>query len=678
MSRREWLARWAGLVWQPLTVTLLTFLNGVVTVGQRGLAPKLEPGFVLMAGVVVVVTGVLARVSLPLPPTLVRGVIFTVALIPATMVMLQVVVPRGLYEWGLGRAFALAVGLSLIAATFDAIIGSALRNWREASRVRADLEQSLAQESRLNLLLVEAERDRFANYAHVLQVEVSDGLDEVAERAPRLSDVELADAINGFVSRVMRPLAHLLHPVTVRAGLIPALRALGPRFDVRADAQVEADDARGILLDEHVRHQTYRWLRHVQPANSVTTITFACEADVLTVVTRGMGSSRPLDAIQRVAGLRLVGADTLIAPLAGAASPDVTEPTDSVPVQRRRPLRMPSLAAAPVISLPLVLLMGLVSLAVQTYLAPPQLGPADFLANVVSFASALVVALVLRAAPVPTSPRAASLWVLGCWLAIGLAAALSAALVVLVLSPTAVDFSIVASILVRGILRYVLAGVIFQAARGYAAQAEADGERVRDSIAARRRERERVLGLTDRLDRLISESLHRSVQGRLAAASLLAAMGRRDEAMRELEGIRTTTLPVLIEQLSSADLNSALAEDSATTRSGILDDRVDWDALERWQPQVGSDLRKVVGECVVNAQRHGGAGRVVASVTHDGHQVVLRCVDDGVWAQAQVAPGLGSQIFDEVAARHGGSWSLERTSDGTVFTMRLVAPVPVG
>ena len=678
MTARAWLARWVSLAWPALTLTALSFVGGVLTVSQLAPAQRLIPGFALMAYVVIAITGVLAGVSLRWPSGLVRGVILSLALILGTTCMLTQVLPDGLSAWGPWRILSFGIGLALIAVILDAILGAALRNWRQASAVRADLEQSLAQESHLNLLLLEAERDRFANYAQVLQVEVSDGLDRVAAQAPSLSDLQLADEINGFVARVMRPLAHLLHPVTVRAGLIPALRALGPRFDVRVDDEVEADDVQGVLLDEHVRHQVYRWLRHVRPLDSVTIVTFARAGDDLVVIASGMGSSRPLDAIQRVAGLRVVGASTLKAPLAGSVIADVVWSVEGVIPAVRRPLRMPSLSTPPVLSMPLLLLVGLASLAVQTYLTPGRLTTPDVVANVISFAAAIVVALVLRAAPLPTSERRATLWVASCWLTIGVASGLSAALAIMVLWPEPVTTGTVVAILVRGTLRYSLAGIGLQIARGYAAQAEADGERLRASIVARRRERERVLELTDQLDRFISESLHRSVQGRLSAASLLARLGRRDEAISELEGVRSTILPALIDRLSTADLSSALTDDSTTSRGGILDDRVDWSALEQWRPQLASDLRKVVGECVVNAQRHGRAGRLVASVTRDGDQVTLTCVDDGVGASKLAVPGLGSQIFDEVADRHGGSWSLERTSDGMAFCMRVHTSVRVG
>ncbi|MSW42735.1 MAG: hypothetical protein F2842_11035, partial [Actinobacteria bacterium] len=281
MTARAWLARWVSLAWPALTLTALSFVGGVLTVSQLAPAQRLIPGFALMAYVVIAITGVLAGVSLRWPSGLVRGVILSLALILGTTCMLTQVLPDGLSAWGPWRILSFGIGLALIAVILDAILGAALRNWRQASAVRADLEQSLAQESHLNLLLLEAERDRFANYAQVLQVEVSDGLDRVAAQAPSLSDLQLADEINGFVARVMRPLAHLLHPVTVRAGLIPALRALGPRFDVRVDDEVEADDVQGVLLDEHVRHQVYRWLRHVRPLDSVTIVTFARAGDDL-------------------------------------------------------------------------------------------------------------------------------------------------------------------------------------------------------------------------------------------------------------------------------------------------------------------------------------------------------------------------------------------------------------
>jgi hypothetical protein len=76
-------------------------------------------------------------------------------------------------------------------------------------------------------------------------------------------------------------------------------------------------------------------------------------------------------------------------------------------------------------------------------------------------------------------------------------------------------------------------------------------------------------------------------------------------------------------------------------------------------------------ECLVNAQRHGAATRMTVSVVTDDDRLTLMCLDNGREGSSSDQVGLGSDIFDEVALRHDGSWELSRQDGGAKFSMNV-------
>lgn len=666
-------ARWLENVWPGLAITLLACLVRLLTPGVSPDAGAVLVSFAYMALVVAAIASLGIWMAPQHQATMGR---LTVGLgtFVGSWAMLTSLSSRELIGADFSLWLLLSVGLTLAALAAHAIGNDTLRSWQHARLVNRQLQISLDQESGLNALLLSAQQDRFENYAQVLQVQVQEPLNRIHDQHTDLTDAELADALNAFLSNVMRPLAHLLHPVSVRAGLIPALLALGPTFIVRAEPDIVDEDARGVLLDEHVRHQAYRWLRHLEPAESHLEIEFARDGATLVIAPSAAASRRPLDTIQRVAGLHLGPEGELRAPMRGTPATiviDAEEQFTRVGQPSRR--RFPSISSSPVVSVGLTAIVALVTLPAQAYIVGFSIGVPQAIAVSLSALLPVLTAALLQLAPVPVAKVKAAWWTVACWCAIGLVSAGASIATLLLFSDVGFTAVTASSILLRSLMRYSVGGLTFQLARGYAAQAESDTNQLRVSLEAQHTERIRLLEEADFTDRMISESLHRSVQGRLSAVVLLLRLQRRAEAVTEFEGVRTITLPILLNRL----MHPGLSGDSLSARTparllGIeLDDHVDWSEVDRRWPTLSTDLKRVIDECLVNAQRHGAATHMTVSATFDSDYLTLVCVDDGTKAESSQRAGLGSHIFDEVSLRHDGTWELTRSASGAEFSLTV-------
>jgi signal transduction histidine kinase len=208
-------------------------------------------------------------------------------------------------------------------------------------------------------------------------------------------------------------------------------------------------------------------------------------------------------------------------------------------------------------------------------------------------------------------------------------------------------------------------------------------ERARDlqqSLSRLQESHRRTLAEADALDREISETLHRTVQGRLSAASLMIRLDRRAEAEAVIDGIVEETLPELMASLRRPMTLPTHAQPSPTPTgtSGPLEhyglavtDEVDWDAITYLSPVMAEALRRSLSENLANAARHGHASVACVTSTVSADSVIVSCRDDGTGPSQDATSGLGSRIHDEVAMTYSGSWSLDRDGDQTVFTMCL-------
>ncbi|MFM9136240.1 MAG: hypothetical protein ACKOT0_12555 [bacterium] len=123
---------------------------------------------------------------------------------------------------------------------------------------------------------------------------------------------------------------------------------------------------------------------------------------------------------------------------------------------------------------------------------------------------------------------------------------------------------------------------------------------------------------------------------------------------------------------------SALSEDlreatAARIAAGIV--RVDSSVLDL---PLGDDeraaARAAIVECALNAVLHGHATDVLVSARLEGDWCVIRVSDDGVGIAPHAKPGLGwTTTLDEGLATVGASWSISRSGDRTVATLRVPA-----
>jgi hypothetical protein len=186
--------------------------------------------------------------------------------------------------------------------------------------------------------------------------------------------------------------------------------------------------------------------------------------------------------------------------------------------------------------------------------------------------------------------------------------------------------------------------------------------------------RSALLAEADATERFVAESLHRTVQGRLAAIALLLRLDRRQEALVELADTCEVTIPLMEGELTalSPERRQAVPSVVPAWLGMTLIDRVDWVQVEELSPSLAYDLHRVVDECLVNAARHGSATSMEIHITQDVRRLTLHCQDNGSGGAISHRVGLGSQLFAETCDVYGGTWQLMPSVSGTEFTMTAV------
>ncbi|MFZ4486339.1 MAG: hypothetical protein ACOYO9_07095 [Candidatus Nanopelagicales bacterium] len=671
-----------------LVAAALQAVISIVTEGDGsdlGLA-RLAIAGLAAAGTAMVVLRLLSFAVEPPTSRLLAWLQYGVGLIPALWVMLIVAHP-GAPTPGSGAGATLTIIAVLGVVTGIVVVAAnAKSRWQEASRARVTLVRTLADTSQLNILLSAAERERFASYREVIRNQVSQPLIELHDRATHSADQALADDIDGFQAAVMRPLAHLLHPVSVRVGLIPAVASLGRSFSLSASPMIASLDAQGNLLDKNVRLQVFRWVRNLSPRGATVSLVLTIDADHLRIAASGVQQARELDPIQQVAGLAVrkatsEGALELLAPMIGTeVQVESNSAGRSEALPRLQGNRWLLLTRPPTMDVYLVLLAGLVTmpftLAILRSAQTAELVLTAFLSVVVP----VMLAIPLTRIKVATGTRTGAMTVLAMWLGLGIAAGLANALAVSIIAPDVLTPILATTRLVGGVVRYSLIGVLILIARGYTAQALTDAISLKVRLSAAEADRASVLASADETDRFLSETLHRTVQGRLSAISLLLRLGRRSEAMHEFGVLCSQTLPTLEERLlSDASRNRT---EVTSWRPGdvdfVVDDRIDWQQLDNRAPSIVPKFRLVIEECIINARRHGHGSEMTIHVVEGQHRLTLHCEDNGFGVDAQAPKGLGSRLFDEICADHLGEWSLQRSGERTMFVLSVQLAPPGG
>lgn len=211
--------------------------------------------------------------------------------------------------------------------------------------------------------------------------------------------------------------------------------------------------------------------------------------------------------------------------------------------------------------------------------------------------------------------------------------------------------------------------------------------RERTRTLAGERERSRVA-------RELHDSLAKTVEGLAMTASVLPGSCRRDpaaaaalagqladdarqaalEARALMAGLRVTADSTL----SLADAVRSRAEGFAR-RAGLAVDIQCVDGDEDLPTHTRHELLRILGEALLNAQRHGEAASVTVSLEQDGDDVILSVADDGCglaepvdFERLQAEGHFGLAGMHERALAVGGGLTVGATpSGGTIVTARL-------
>lgn len=554
--------------------------------------------------------------------------------------------------------------------------------WREAKFLRDELAQSVRQEEHLNELLSQAEDSRFTEYRTVIKKDVAEPLVRLLASMKDSGEGSnvLADRLDGFQNRVMRPLAHKLHPVTLRVGLIPAIQSLGAHYRIHADESLRERDSQATLLDSNVVPQIFRWIRHLKSYDGGISLTLTTDPGRLVIIARGVRVSRTLDPIQVVAGLRVVQISHdeihLHAPLLGVtAVPMQHVKTQKAPVAEQQSMRWRLWTQPPSISIKLILYIGVVSAPAFHLVrgdAMASEGPALTLLSVVLPA---LIAIPLTRVRIRQGTRQGAFRVVSMWLFLAIASAILSNAVIALMAPR-YQLPIGSGLRVFGaVMRYAVVGLSFTVTRGFLVQSGIDTAALNERKSATEDTRLEVLGNADATDRYLAEALHRTVQGRLAAISLLLRLDRREEAVVELQSLVSKTLPDIEIRLGQWTRNeiSELAITVIQVPGLDISNEADWSTLGASQAELGAQLRRVVNEMAVNAVRHGAATDMRVQLIKDGPIVTLLCTDNGQGPSETQGSGLGSALLNEICSNYGGSWSLYRENEST--TVRIVLTV---
>lgn len=551
-----------------------------------------------------------------------------------------------------------------------AVVVQQVRDGAATTRAVAVITQDrLLLARRTNEMIEAAELDMRAESLRMFATQVARPLRRIVLDGPGLSSSDLADRLDGFIDERLRPMAHVLHPVSVRLGLISAMRSLNPEVTVDATPAVARMDADGVLLDDEVRLQLYRWIRTGLPSRGASRAALVVRGRELQVSLHPGNAPAP-DAVQVAAGLRRLGPGVVSVPLRGQMAdvivPTATSSTTSVSPSRLRfrdlvTVRLPNRFL-------LVAMLSLASAPLQfvVYRWSPSAG--TLLASAACALAPIAMAALLDRLP-PARASIAGVWrVLGEWFAIAAAAGLGLAIVATAYGVLPVEPNELALILLRMSYRYAIPGLLVTLSHGLVVQSRRRLARAQEALQVEERRRMAILEESRRLDRDVAEALHRDVQGRLAAAVVMLRLGQRDEAWSQVIEMASVEIPWLLERIGDSPVGRVLVPDPPMGLAVIQLEDVPVD------PTAFSLLARAVGEIAINARRHGGAATLVLSVDADDEHCRIICEDDGSGIQEPVSAGLGSRLLDDTIAALGGSWRIE--SAGTGCRVVLDLPMP--
>lgn len=608
----------------------------------------------------------------------------------ALQVAVAVATPLWLYvailEWWGSEVFPSLTSLQTALGYLSMVIGivwvitGTFGAWRRASNARNQMADSVRVQEQFNELLARAEKERFTEYRTVIASRVVGSLDRVMQSWNDSTNGVLASQLENMTDKVMRPLAHQLHPVTLRVGLIPSIRSLGSSYRLDVKSNVTSLDESGQLFDPAVTPQVFRWVRNLIPEGTHVTITIECDGDDVVFSAIGVAIGRDLDPIQRVAGLRreqvAPGQCRLIAPRAGTTPAEII--LETAHPKKHSPISIGGWGMwtfPPAVSVPLVLYIGIISAPITSVVRRDQGGVEVLWITILGVVIPALFAWPLSRINVKQGTRQGALVVLALWLGLAVFSVTAINAVIAFFAPV---YSTVPGNILRlvgALSRYAIAGPSFAVTRGFILQTKQDEKVLQERKAETKRNRVDLLSMADDTDRFLAETLHRTVQGRIAAIALLLRLDRRSEAEQEMELLTQHTLPKLEAKLGEwVHVDLIRESDGSFVIPGLeIIDNSDWQTLIAQDPALAERLRSVVHESAVNARRHGHGSVMNVNLARSGSQLVLTCSDNGSGLNPDSIPGLGSALLDEVSSVYSGSWTLERESGQTVMRMEMPA-----
>ena len=567
-----------------------------------------------------------------------------------------------------------AVNIWLLAFILDQIA-----SYREqVLTTRAELLPALMTTREMNSLVQNATRIRDHHEVELVRNDVWSPLMQLTAAADRHSNEELATSIEEFIDDSLRPLAHNLHPVTLRRGIIPALQSLG--FAVSADAALHSLDTTGKLVDAAALREVFRWLQD-SSASGDRQVTIEIERRIDGVSFRIHGAQAGvLDALHQVAGLRSLDDTTVV----------VHESASTISTSKT-----PNLGAAPSSASfrrtliddwrwsvgsthpPLVLILALTAGAIPSiaFIASPRVVATSFVAPVGWIVVPLLLTLALRMLPSGGNGRLATLRFCCVWLGLGLASGLLVSTLDLAFVP-GTGTEIIWQETLRGLFRISILGGAVALTADLARNAQHLTAAVLRDLRITQQHRDSLLKQARIRSEFMAQLLHRTIQGRLAAIALLLHHGDRTRALQELDALTSQTLPHLLTKMTDE------AQPATSMRSGFdvplgVDVEITPEALHLAENSPLRDqIYEIVAEAAVNAHRHGKARSLRIELQDRDGSIELRMIDDGTGLDPALVPGLGSRLFDD-AVGPNGTWALLREHDSTVahFTLPKAAPV---
>ncbi|MEY3732660.1 MAG: hypothetical protein RL347_19 [Actinomycetota bacterium] len=541
-----------------------------------------------------------------------------------------------------------------------AMVVQQTRSGIAASReLQDDVRGKLELARQTNAMIESAERELRAESRRLLSIEVAQPLNGILWNGYSLSDDALADELDSYMASHLRPMAHVLHPVSVRLGLIPAIRGLDDRLVVDASPTVSRMDSDGVLLDDSVRLQVYRWLRSSLVAPGVSRAALTVRGRELEVSVYPPVDV-PVDAVQAAAGIRMIERGVVCVPLRG----QVAETQVSIGVGSRGSGPDPRYRLRDLLTVPLpyrvflVFLLAVGAAPFQYVLYRWQVSPQTLLSASMIGVCSVLVAFLLQRLPPPSPTMWGATRVLCEWVAIAVAAGLGLlipATLFDLLPPGPAEWGLT---FFRMSYRFLIPGLLVVLSFGLLALARRQLNLANDALKFEEERRAGLLEESQRVDRDVAEALHRTVQGRLAAAVIMLRIGRREQAWRQIVDMARTEIPILQGRLSDSPAGGDLVSDPPVGLSVVQVGEIDV------ADQDVEQLRSVVGEVAVNARRHGRASLFIVTVRREGNRVIIVCQDNGRGVQGIVRPGLGSRLLDETTARLAGHWTLEPLAGG--------------